>query len=112
MTRLRLGVGVVALVVALGSLHGQEKKEPPAKGQLPQQWKKLGLTEEQTKKIYSVQSEYRGKIAELEDKVKELRKQERVELERVLTDAQKARLKEILLEKAPGENKETANQKK
>lgn len=111
MTRLRLGVGVVALVVALGTLHGQEKKEPPAKGQLPPQWKKLSLSEEQTKKIYAVQTEYRGKIAELEDKVKELRKQERLDLEKVLTDGQKARLKEILLEKAPGEKKESADKK-
>lgn len=110
MSKSRLGIGFIALAFALmlsGGLLGQDKKEAPApKGQLPAQWKKLSLSDEQIKKIYSVQTDYRGKIAELEDKVKELRKQERADLEKVLTDGQKTRLKEILLEKAPGESKE------
>lgn len=112
MTRLRLGIGVVGLILVIGSLQGQDKKETPVKGQLPPQWKKLGLNDDQTRKIYTVQSDYRGKIFELEEKVKDLRKQERLEMERVLTDAQKARLKEILLEKAPSEKKDTKEEKK
>lgn len=109
MSKSRLGIGFVALAFALmlsGGLLGQDKKEPPAKGQLPAQWKKLGLSEDQVKKVYSIQTDYRGKIAELEDKIKDLKKQERSDLEKVLTDTQKTRLKEILLEKAPGESKE------
>lgn len=106
MTYARFGIGVLVLAVALvvgGGSLGDDKKEVPAKGQLPANWKKLGLTEEQVKKVYTTQTEYRGKIAELEQKIQDLKKQERTDLEKVLTDAQKARLKEILLEKAPGE---------
>lgn len=109
MLKSRLGIGMLALAVAFvlsGGLRGDDKKDLPAKGQLPAQWKKLGLTDEQIKKVYSIQTEYRGKVAELEEKVKDLKKQERTDLEKVLTDAQKARLKEILLEKAPTEKKE------
>lgn len=108
MTKVRLGIGFLALAVALvlsGGLLGQDKKDAPVKGQLPAQWKKLGLNDDQVKKIYSVQTEYRGKIADLKEKIKDLEKQERSEMEKVLTDGQKARLKEILLEKAPADSK-------
>lgn len=108
MTKARLGIGFLALAFALvmsGGLLGQDKKDAPVKGQLPAQWKKLGLNDDQVKKIYGVQTEYRGKINELKDKIKDLEKQERAEMEKVLTDAQKARLKEILLEKAPADSK-------
>lgn len=108
MRQVQLGVGIVALFcVIAGGLHGQDnKKETPVKGQLPPQWKKLGLNDDQVKKIYAAQSDYRGKIAELKDKIRDLEKQERTEMEKVLTDAQKARLKEILLEKAPTDKKD------
>jgi Spy/CpxP family protein refolding chaperone len=67
-----------------------------AKGQLPANWKKLGLTEIQRDKIYSIQADFRPKIKALEVQLKNLRQEERREMEKVLTDAQKARLKEIV----------------
>src|SRR5262249_54576446 len=102
MSRVALFSGLFALLVLLGSSlladdkkPGDDKKEPPPKGQLPPNWKKLGLTDDQVKKIYKIQTDYRVKIDDLEEKIKEFKKQERAEMEKVLTDAQKARLKEL-----------------
>jgi Spy/CpxP family protein refolding chaperone len=95
------------VVFALGGLlSGDEPKKetpPPVKGRasLPQNWNKLGLTDEQKQQIYATRDEYRGKIAVLQAQIKDLQRQERRDLEKVLTDAQKQRLREILAEKAP-----------
>jgi hypothetical protein len=96
---------LVALVAALllgGGSVGQDKKtddkkEPPVKlkGQLPPNWKKLGLTEAQVQKVYKVQADYDAKVNALQEKIKMLKAEEKTELLKVLTDAQKARLKEI-----------------
>jgi hypothetical protein len=98
-------VGVVVMVfLAGGLLFGDDTKKdtPKAKGTLPTNWSKLGLTDEQKQKIYSIRSEHRTKIEALQREVKELQKKELEECSKVLTDAQKARLREILTEKAPG----------
>jgi Spy/CpxP family protein refolding chaperone len=92
-------------------VEGQDKtkdKEPPAgkmRGQLPQNWGKLSLTDEQKQKVYKVQGDYRPKIDALQRQISDLRDQERKELETVLTAAQKARLREIAAGKAPAEDK-------
>lgn len=107
MTFARGLLGLAALILVMGgSLLGQDKKDTAkAKGTLPQNWSKIGLTDAQKQDIYKVQTEYRGKIEDLQAQIKKLQNDERAELQKVLTDAQKARLKEILLEKAPGEDK-------
>jgi len=116
MNRVRalLAVLVVSVIVASGSF-GDDKKDDKTpvkvKGTLPPNWAKLSLSDEQRQKVYSTQAEYRGKIGELEAKIKELKKQEREEMEKVLTDAQKARLKELLLDKAPGADKKKEEKK-
>ena len=85
-----------------GGSSGQDaKSDSKARGQLPAKWNKLGLTDQQKQKVYSIQSSYRAKVQDLEAKIKDLRKHERTEMEAVLTDAQKTRLRELLLEKAP-----------
>src|SRR3954469_20784253 len=96
---------------------GQDKKdsdkdpaksgEPAAKakGQLPTYWKQLGLSDDQKKKVYEVQTSFRARLEALDKQVKELRDQERKELEKVLTDAQKARLREIITSKSPADSK-------
>jgi Spy/CpxP family protein refolding chaperone len=108
MRTVRIGLGSFLLValVASGMLFGQDEKPgTKAKGSLPQYWSKLGLTDEQKAKVYSIQSDYNAKINALDAQIKQLRKQERDEMGKVLTDAQKARLKEILTSKVPGEEK-------
>lgn len=80
-----------------GMLIGQDKDPPKAKGMLPANWKKLGLTDQQKETVYRTQTRYRDLIAPHEAKIKELRKEEKAELDKILTAAQKERLKEILL---------------
>jgi hypothetical protein len=113
--RVMLAVLMVGVIVASGSFGDDKKADKTSakvKGTLPANWSKLGLSDEQKQKVYTAQSEYRGKIADLEAKIKELKKQEREEMEKVLTDAQKARLKELLLEKAPTEKKDKDKKEK
>jgi TolA-binding protein len=91
------GLVLVAALVATAD----DKKETPKGGKaLPSGWSKLGLSDEQKDKIYSIQGEYKSQIEALEKQVKELRHKEKLAMDEVLTDAQKARLKEILLDKA------------
>jgi Spy/CpxP family protein refolding chaperone len=102
-------IGVVVVVFAAsGVLFGDDKdSKSDAKvakqGALPANYGKLGLSDDQKKKIREIGSEYKSKIADLEEQIRELRKKERLAMENVLTDTQKARLRELLLEKAPGE---------
>jgi len=86
------------LLNGVGTRAAEDPKPPPkARGQLYQHWKELGLTKDQVQRIYQLQADYRAKIDELERKAKELRREERAKAEEILTPAQKARLKEILL---------------
>ena len=80
--------GLLAVLLTFGWLlaaddkkAGDEKADTPARtrGQLPPGFKKLGLNDQQTQKIYKIHSEYRAKIDELEQKIRELRQQERAE---------------------------------
>lgn len=94
--------GTLALVLLAGVIAtADDKKDSPKGGEkLPAQWGKLGLSDDQKSKIYSIQDEYKSQIEALEKQVKELRHKEKLAMEAVLNDGQKARLKEILLEKA------------
>jgi hypothetical protein len=97
-------VSVVAVTLVAGSwLLGQDKKDSSSKGKgsLPANFSKLGLTDEQKQKVYAVQGEFRSKMDDLKKEMRRLEKMQRAEMEKILTDAQKARLREILLEKAP-----------
>jgi Spy/CpxP family protein refolding chaperone len=78
-------------------------KAPDAKmrGQLPQNWNKLGLSDKQKQDVYKVQNEYRTKIDALKKQIEDLTATEKKEMEKLLTPAQKERLKEILTGKAP-----------
>jgi hypothetical protein len=80
MMKMRLMVGLAMVGVAVvsgGFLLGQDKKtddkDPKATGSLPANYKQLGLTDDQVKKIKTVQASYRAKIDELEQKIKDLR---------------------------------------
>ncbi len=108
MTRVVYGLTLVVAFLAGGLLmNGLTTKaedpkpaakadEPKPKGQLYAKWKELGLSKEQVEQIYKIQSEHRTKISKLEAQIKALRAEERAEAEKILTPAQKARLKELL----------------
>lgn len=114
---LSLGLGLMGLTFASqekksGSTSGKDsatktddtKDDSPAKprlrGQLPANYRKLSLTQEQVQKIYKIQAGYDEKLSALEDQIKHMKADEKKEIEGVLTTAQKARLKEILTENA------------
>jgi hypothetical protein len=100
---LMLACGVFALS---GGLLGQEakkdeKKDPPvkAKGMLPPNWGRIGLSDDQKQTIYKIQGKYGEEIDKLEAKLKELRTTRDKEMKGVLTAEQKKRLEEILIGK-------------
>ena len=76
------------------------KAETKAKGQLPQNWKQLGLTDDQTQKVYKVQSKYNEDIDKLKAQIEELKTKMAKERNEVLTPEQKKRLEDILKAKA------------
>lgn len=101
------------LVVLSGGLVGQEPKKqdtkkdevkkddplPKAKGTLPMNWKKIGLTEDQVQQVYRIQNKYNEEIEKLEAKIAELKAAMDKERRGVLTADQKKKLEEILLGK-------------
>jgi Spy/CpxP family protein refolding chaperone len=87
-----LGLGLLSA----DSLQGQDKKDKEkSKGQLPANWGKLGLTDEQKVNIYKVQGEYKDKIDKLREEVKKLQAEERKKMAAFLTDDQKKKLAEL-----------------
>lgn len=112
MFKFRLAIVAAALMgVGIPWVGGQDPKSrdskdaaPRLRGQLPQSWGKLGLSDEQKQKIYGVQDKYRSKIDALNKQIAELKDQERKDMEGVLTAAQKARLREILAGRAPSDS--------
>jgi hypothetical protein len=105
----RLGVACLAAAVLCGGwLLGDDKKEPDKKepdpklkGQLPAGWKQLGLSAEQTQQIYKAQAAYKAKIDALKQQIEDLRAEEKAELEKILTKAQRDRLREIREKELP-----------
>lgn len=99
-----------AMLVLSAGLTAQEKKDDPKavkkeeggtkfKGQLPANWKKLGLSDEQVQTVYKIQSKHNEEIDRLEAKIREIKTARDKELRTVLTDGQKKRLEELLLGK-------------
>lgn len=96
MPKLRITVVALAMLCVVFGVFAQDTpKTPPPTGQLRTNWKKLGLTDDQVKKIYTVQTEYRGKIDALEEQIKALKAEQFKKEVEVLTSAQKERLKEL-----------------
>ncbi len=75
-----------------------KKDEPPTKlkGMLPQNWKKLGLTDAQVQDIYKVQNKYNEEIAKHEAEIRKLKAAKDKEEKAILTPEQKKRLEDIL----------------
>jgi hypothetical protein len=121
MKKLRVLLFVAGLVFLSGGLSGQDAKKeskdtkeskeskdskaaPKAKGQLPQNWSKIGLTDEQKQKVYTIDAKFDKEIDELTAKIKELKDDKRKEQLKVLTEEQKKRLEDII-KKAAGTDK-------
>ncbi len=107
MSRLCVAWFVVAVALFAGSAAGQEKKDTPAKdssarakGFLPQNWGRIGLSDEQKQDIYKVQAKYNDEIDKLEAKIREMKAARQKDMEKVLTADQKKKLLDILTGKA------------
>ena len=116
-TALLSGAGICLVLLLSGTgASGQDTKEPVVKerGQLPQGWKKIGLSDDQVQKIYAIQSQHRAKISKLAAEIKALRAEERREMFRVLTDDQKAKLRKLAEERAtePGTKEKQVESRK
>ena len=94
-------IGLGLLVVDQGFSQQDKADAPALKGKLPKLYSKLGLTDEQRQKVFTIQSDYNTKIDSLNKQIKTLRAQEKGELEKVLTDDQKAALTRLILQSAP-----------
>ena len=81
---------------------GEEKKAAKkAEGRLPSNYGKIGLTDEQKKKVYDIQDRYDEEIKELEKKLADVKAKQTAEYEAVLTSNQKESLRTL--------NEETKN---
>ena len=103
---LSVGILMAAAILVGGGSWGDEPNQPNtstvrARRALPQNWNKLGLSDEQKQKIYAAQAEYGAKIDALAKQIKDLQAKQRDAMEKVLTDAQKTRLRELATEKLP-----------
>ena len=80
----------------------KDAKEPAAKskGQLPQNWSQLGLTDLQKQGIYKLQGKFNEESDKLELQIKEMKAKMSEERSKILTADQKKRLEEILKAKA------------
>ena len=105
----RIALTALFAVALLGSgwlMADDAKISSKGKGSLPANWGKLGLSDDQKKQIYSIIGEYRAKIDALQVQIDDMKRKEKADLTKVLTPAQKARLKEILASKAGADEKE------
>ena len=96
-------IGGTALAVGLlagGFLMGDDKKpDEPAtklKGKLPAHFRKLGLSDQQMQQIFKIEAGYADKVEALQKQLADLKKAEHHDIDNVLTDEQKAHLKELL----------------
>jgi Spy/CpxP family protein refolding chaperone len=100
MIRVRLAItGCVVMFLAAGWLMGQDTKtaDTPAKGKgaLPLYFKSLGLTDEQRQKVVKIHASYKSKLDSLSEQIKQLKNEERAELNKVLSETQRQRLREL-----------------
>ena len=104
--RIALGGVLVGALLAAGMLFGQQPPASKAKGRLPPYWSKLGLSEDQRKKVFAIQGEYKDKIDALKKDISKLEDDEKRELSKVLTDPQRVELKKLIANKALAEPSE------
>jgi flagellar basal body-associated protein FliL len=107
MTMLRVRVGVVVML-ALALLAGswwigvnRADDKPPRRQYMPYGWSQLKgeykVSKEQRQRALKIRADYRAQRDELQAKIDKLESQEREELFKVLTPAQKEQLAKLLI---------------
>jgi hypothetical protein len=95
MTELRWAALVFTILLCCARLSGDEPKQPKPSVPLPRHYGKLGLDKEQLDKVRKARTKFRAQIEELRHRLRALEKQEDAELQKFLTDAQRASLKDL-----------------
>ncbi|HEY7154849.1 MAG TPA: hypothetical protein VH575_12880 [Gemmataceae bacterium] len=92
----------LSLAVAQQQTTKEDKKkadEAPApivvKTSLPRGWKSLGLSDKQKQQVLTTRARFAVRRKTLEEQIKALKDEEMTALEKLLTDAQRQRLKEL-----------------
>lgn len=90
------------------------KKVAKSGDRLPANYAKIGISEEQRKKIYEIQGKYDDQIAALQKQLADLRAKEKAEVEAVLTPEQKKNLQSVSEEsqKKAAEKKKAGDKEK
>lgn len=110
-TKSAVWIAILLSAVALPSLiSAQSKGEPESpsqqpgesetaetkpRGRLPNHFGKLGISEEQRTRIYSIQADYDERIDDLLSQIEELVANRDSDINAVLTEGQRARLREL-----------------
>ncbi len=105
-----VAVAVAAVTLTLFAALAVDGQTGTKKGQLPQGWKKLGLSEEQATKIRAIGATYKTKIDDLTKQIADLKTEMRTKQVALLTDAQKKALTALPID--PAEKPETKPDKK
>jgi hypothetical protein len=104
-----IGLFLLSSALAVGSGYGQDKDKqdtaPAAKGTLPANFGKIGLSADQKKKVLAVRATYKTKIDDLKSQIEQLTKEDYAECLKVLTDDQRDQLKKIATQKIDAGNK-------
>lgn len=93
---------VTAVLLSVHAGYTQEKKSDAkkpaaeAKGRLPNNYGRLGLSDEQRDKIYGIQGKYDRDIDKLEAQIADLKSKRDTEIAAILTPQQKTQLTEIM----------------
>jgi hypothetical protein len=102
---------VVAQETSKAAAKGEKsegaKKAAKAGDRLPPNYTKIGISDEQRKKIYEVQNKYEDQISALEKQIADLKAKQKADVEALLTPEQKKSL-----EAANEESKKKAADKK
>lgn len=95
------------------AIEGKSAKKASSGDRLPPNYAKIGLSEEQRKKIYEVQRKYDSQIDALEKQIADLKAKQTSEVEGVLTPEQQKALQAANEEskKKAAEKKKTAEPK-
>lgn len=90
------------------------KKAVKSGDRLPANYAKIGVSEEQRKKIYEIQGKYDDQISVLQKQLADLRAKEKAEVEAVLTPEQKKTLQSVSEEsqKKAAEKKKVGDKEK
>ena len=94
-----VGIAVLgmAFVVGTGNSQDKDKASTKVKTSLPTGWKDLGLSKEQVFEISKIRANYKTKIKQLEDQIKDAKTHEKQEMVKLLTAEQKDKLRKSVI---------------